>query len=314
MSQATVLFDAPGPRARARNRILSVVGALIFLGMLGWLGWFLWDRNQITGTQWAPIFGRGAWEFYLLPGLRATVVSAFFAVIISLVLGFVGAMARLSDLKAIRWPATALIEFFRAVPVLIMMIFASNFLLRYVGFVSSDNRPLVAVVIGLVCYNSAVIAEVIRNGVASLPAGQREAGFSIGLRPSQVRRLILVPQAMTAMLPTLVSQLVVILKDSALGFIILYPELLRAARSMGTQYSNTFVALLVAAIIFILINWCLTKVAEWLEGRLRRRGTGKGKGRGKGGRPEAPTAAPGAPGAGESAVGAGRATPGGGGL
>lgn len=277
MSQATVLFDAPGPKARRRNLIFSIIGALALASVLGWLGWFLWEQDQITGAKWEPIFGRGAWEFYLLPGLRATLVSAFFAVIISLVVGFIGAMCRLSDLKIIRWPATVLIEFFRAVPVLIMMIFASNFLLRYVGFVSSDARPLTAVVVGLVFYNSAVMAEVIRNGVASLPSGQREAGLATGLRPSQVRRLILVPQAMTAMLPTLVSQLVVILKDSALGFIILYPELLRAARSMGTNYANTFVALLTAAVLFILINWCLTKLAEYLEGRLRRRGRTAGK-------------------------------------
>lgn len=277
MSQASVLFDAPGPRARRRHRTISWIGALIALAVLGWLIYFLWGRNQITPEKWTPLLRGDAWTDYLLPGLRATLIAAFYSIIISFVFGLVGALARMSDLRVIRWPAAILIEFFRAVPVLIMMIFSLFALREMLPWVGSEYRPLVAVVIGLTLYNGAVIAEVIRNGVSSLPSGQREAGLSIGLRPSQVRRAILVPQALTAMLPTLVSQLVVILKDSALGYIILYPELLRGARNMGPAYGNIFVAFLVVATMFILINWCLTKSAEVLERRLRQRGRTAGK-------------------------------------
>lgn len=303
MSQASVLFDAPGPAARRRQFILSVVGAAAALGVLVWLCFYLWDKGQITPNRWEPLFGSEAWTDFLLPGLRATIVSAFFAIIIAFVLGLIGALARMSEIRLIRLPAAILIEFFRAVPVLIMMIFALNFLLRYTNL-PSGPRPLVAVVIGLVLYNGAVIAEVIRNGVSSLPSGQREAGLSVGLSPSQVRRIILVPQALTAMLPTLVSQLVVVLKDSALGYIILYPELLISARQMGGRFGNYFVALLVAAVLFILINYGVTRFAEWLEGRLKRRGHTAGK-IGSSELLNQSSAAPGAPSAAGLSAGAG---------
>lgn len=271
MSSSSVLFDVPGPKALRRHRIFSVVAALAILAATAYVVMVLWNQGQITAVRWAPMLTAEAWTQYVIPGVRATVVAAFFAIVIAFVLGLVAAMGRMAEALPLRWLATVYIEFFRAVPVLIMMIFALTFLTRYTPL-EAGSRPLVAVIIGLVLYNSAVIAEVIRSGVGSLPAGQREGGLSIGLMPAQVRRAILVPQALTSMLPTLVSQLVVILKDTALGYIILYPELLNAARQMGSRYGNMTVALLVGAVLFIAINWLVTTFAEWLEGRLRQRG------------------------------------------
>lgn len=271
MSSANVLFDAPGPRARRVHLIASVVGGLVIAAVLAWLVWTMWELDQITPRRWTPLLESEAWVHYLLPGIRATIMAAVFSITIAFGIAFVAAMCRMSDNAVLRWAATIFIEFFRAVPVLIMMIFALTFVTSYTP-VPVQQRPLVAVIIGLVFYNGAVMAEVIRNGVASLPAGQREAGLSIGLSPTQVRRMILVPQALTAMLPALVSQMVVVLKDSALGYIILYPELLNSARQMGTRFGNTTVAFLSAAVLFILINYALSVLAERLEKRLRRRG------------------------------------------
>lgn len=271
MSSASVLFDAPGPRARRIHLISSVVGGLVIAAVLAWFLWTLWGLNQITPERWEPIFGSEAWVYYLLPGIRATILAAVFSITIAFVIALVAAMCRMSDNRVLRWVSTIFIEFFRAVPVLIMMIFALTFVTSYTP-VPVQQRPLVAVVIGLVFYNGAVMAEVIRNGVASLPAGQREAGLSIGLNPTQVRRMILVPQALTAMLPALVSQMVVVLKDSALGYFILYPELLISARQMGSRFGNTTVAFFTAAVLFILINYLVTLMAERLEKRLRRSG------------------------------------------
>ncbi|MGD8150074.1 amino acid ABC transporter permease [Ornithinimicrobium sp. Y1694] len=271
MSSANVLFDAPGPRARRIHLIGSIIGAVIIAGVIAWMVWTLWNLNQITPQRWEPILGAEAWRFYLLPGIRATILAAIFSITIAFVIAFVAAMCRMAESPFLRWPATIFIEFFRAVPVLIMMIFALTFVTQYTP-VPTPQRPLVAVIIGLVFYNGAVMAEVIRNGVASLPSGQREAGLSIGLNPTQVRRMILVPQALTAMLPALVSQMVVALKDSALGYIILYPELLNSARQMGTRFGNTTVAFITAAVLFILINYAVTMLAEYLERRVRERG------------------------------------------
>lgn len=276
MSTQAILFDAPGPRTRQRHLLYTVLGSLFVFGVAAAVLWILWDKGQITPDKWAPIFTAGAWNQYFVPGIQATLAAALVAIIASFVFGLLLAMGRMSDLRVLRAVSVVVVEFFRAVPVLIMMLFVF-FMLVYSLQVRGGAAPFAGVVVGLICYNGAVIAEVIRNGVASLPSGQREAGLSIGLSPTQVRRMILVPQALTAMMPTLVSQVVVILKDTALGYIILYPELLNSVRQMGSRFGNMTVAFVAGAVAFIFLNWCITKLAEWLERRLQRRSRTAGR-------------------------------------
>ncbi|MCK0114130.1 amino acid ABC transporter permease [Ornithinimicrobium sp. F0845] len=277
MSDTTrVLFDAPGPKARMRYRIMAVIGALIILGVLYVVYGRLDEKGQLTAARWDWILTSNAWTNYLWPGIWDTLRAAAISIVLSMVLALALAMARMSDLAPLRWLAGIVVEFFRAVPVLIMMLFAFWFLVHRGWFPDSIN-PLIGVVFGLTMYNSAVLCEVIRNGVASLPAGQREAGLSIGLSPSQVRRSILIPQSLTAMLPTLVSQIIVITKDTALGYLILYPELVTRARQLGSAESATLPAYVVAAVLFILLNYGLSKVAEAVENRQRRRARSAGK-------------------------------------
>lgn len=271
MSDASrVLFDAPGPRARVRYRVLAVVGALIILGLLYLVYGRLDEKGQLTAARWDWILQSSSWTNYLLPGIWDTLRAAAISILLSMILALVLAMARMSDLVPLRWLASIFVEFFRAVPVLIMMLFMFWFLVHRGWFPDSIN-PLIGVVFGLTMYNSAVLCEVIRNGVASLPAGQREAGLSVGLSPAQVRRSILIPQSLTAMLPTLVSQVIVITKDTALGYLILYPELVTRARQLGSLESATLPAYVVAAVLFILLNYALSKLAEAVENRQRRR-------------------------------------------
>ncbi|NLE99202.1 MAG: amino acid ABC transporter permease [Propionibacterium sp.] len=270
MSDTQVLFDAPGPRTRRRHLAYAVIGALIVAAIGAWVLWLLWDAGQITPNRWAPVFTAEAWTQYFLPGIRQTVLAAVVSMALAFLFGFAMAMGRMSDFAVIRWICAVIVEFFRAVPVLIMMLFVF-FLLTYNSNITGFTLSFLGVVVGLTCYNGAVIAEVIRNGVSSLPAGQREAGLSVGLSPSQTRRLILVPQALTAMMPTLLSQLVVVLKDTALGYIILYPELLNRVRQMGGRFGNLTVAFAVGAILFILLNLLVTTIAQQLERRLQHR-------------------------------------------
>jgi glutamate transport system permease protein len=168
-------------------------------------------------------------------------------------------------------PAALVVEFFRAIPVLVLMIFGLALFAQYTD-VSTDDRPLYAVITGLVLYNASVLAEIVRAGILALPKGQSEAAMAIGLRKGQVMRVILLPQAVTAMLPAIVSQLVVIVKDTALGGAILtFPEMLSAASTMSAYYgANTIASFTVVAVIFIAINFALTSFASWLERRLRR--------------------------------------------
>ena len=277
MSDTTrVLFDAPGPKARVRYRIMAVVGALLILGVLYVIYGRLDEKSQLTAARWDWVLESSSWTNYLLPGIWDTLRAAAISIVLSMVLALLLAMARMSDVAPLRWLAGVIVEFFRAVPVLIMMLFMFWFLVHRGWFPDSLN-PMIGVVFGLTMYNSAVLCEVIRNGVASLPAGQREAGLSIGLSSAQVRRLILIPQSLTAMLPTLVSQVIVITKDTALGYLILYPELVTRARQLGSLESATLPAYVVAAVLFILLNYALSKVAEAVENRQRRRGRSAAK-------------------------------------
>ncbi|MFJ3288434.1 amino acid ABC transporter permease [Streptomyces sp. NPDC086669] len=267
---SSVLYDAPGPRAKRRNIVVSV----IFFALLALLVWFVWhtldEKDQLEWALWKPFVESEAWTTYLLPGLGNTLKAAALAMVIGLPLGAFFGIARLSDHRWIRLPAAWVVEFFRAIPVLLLMLFANEFYNRWTD-VSSEQRPLYAVVTGLVLYNASVLAEVVRAGILSLPKGQSEAAMAIGLRKSQTMRTILLPQAVTAMLPAIVSQLVVIVKDTALGGVMIgFTELLNSRATLAAFYANVIPSFVVVAIIFIVLNFALTSFASWLEKRLRR--------------------------------------------
>jgi glutamate transport system permease protein len=269
-AEATVLFDAPGPRAK---RVYAVVG-MISIGVLALLLYLVYrglsspENNQFTAAKWAVFLEAETWTAYLIPGILATLRAAALAVVLAAILGILLGMGRLSELRALRVVCGVFVEFFRAVPVLMMMLFFYYLGLYALG-ISGDNLSLFGVVAGLTFYNASVIAELIRSGVGSLPRGQREAGLAIGLSPTQTLMTILLPQAITLMLPSIISQLVVILKDSALGYIISYSELIRAGQNLSSNVGNLIPTLIVIAVLFILMNYGLTRVARLLEQRLQ---------------------------------------------
>ncbi|MYZ10782.1 ABC transporter permease subunit [Streptomyces sp. SID2999] len=273
---SSVLYDTPGPRARTRNVVLSVV----FFALLGLVLWWavmkLDDKGQLAWTLWKPFTTGEAWTTYLLPGLGNTLKAAALSMVIALPLGAIFGIARMSDHRWVRIPAGVVVEFFRAIPVLLLMLFAGEFYVRSTD-IPSDSRPLYAVITGLVLYNASVLAEVVRAGILSLPKGQTEAAYAIGLRKGQTMAGILLPQAVTAMLPAIVSQLVVIVKDTALGGVMLqFTDLLNARSTLAANYANVIQSFAVVAVLYIVLNFLLTSFASWLEGRLRRstRGTG----------------------------------------
>lgn len=249
---------------------MSVVTLIVFAAAVAAIIYGL--RAQLAPVNWLPFVEPATWTLYLIPGLLGTLQAAIFAVILAGILGVLLGAGRLSKQKWISIPAGVFVEFFRAVPVLIMMIFAWAVLL-FNGILSGYLLLLVSVVAGLTFYNASVIAELIRSGVHSLPKGQMEAGYAVGLTEGQTLRLIQLPQAIRAMLPSLVSQLVVVLKDTALGYMIAYAELLRAAQTLASVRGNLLASFIVAALIFIVINYALTTVAQWLERRMSRRTT-----------------------------------------
>jgi glutamate transport system permease protein len=234
------------------------------------------DKKQLEWALWEPFTTSQAWTTYLLPGLANTMKAAALSMVIALPLGAFLGISRMSDHRWVRVPAGAVVEFFRSIPVLLLMLFANELYVRSTD-ISSEDRPMFAVVTGLVLYNASVLAEVVRAGILALPKGQTEAAFAIGLRKGQTMTSILLPQAVTAMLPAIVSQLVVIVKDTALGGVMLgFTELLNARSTLAANYANVVPSFIVVALIFIVVNFILTSFASWLEARLRRskRGTG----------------------------------------
>jgi glutamate transport system permease protein len=260
--------------------MLAIIGGLVLAAVLVFVIVKLLDlpapdpairarNNQLAPEKWAPFLTGSAWVNYLLPGLLGTLVAAVVSVVLSLVFGMLLGLGRLVQVRWIRWVCGAFVEFFRSVPVLMMMLFAYHFGLRGLG-ITGAVLPFFGVVVGLTFYNSCVIAELVRSGVNSLPNGQKEAGLAIGLTPMATLSTILLPQAITAMLPSMLSQLVVILKDSALGYMISYGELLRSGINLSTAFANLIPTMLVLAAMYIVINALLTGAAARVQARLRR--------------------------------------------
>lgn len=271
MSNATVLYDAPGPGTRRRQRVYSLVFGVLVLALAGWVVWKLQAAGEFDPDFWADFFQGNIWTA-IGQGLVKTVEAAALSIVLAVALGLLLCLGRLSDRAWVRRPCWALVEFFRAVPVLLMMIFLLK--LTGGGSLSPDTRGFIAVVGGLTLYNGSVLAEVFRAGVNAVPRGQAEAAYAIGMRKVQVMQIVLIPQAVRFMLPAIVSQCVVALKDTSLGFIAAYTELSRQGRSIALFLHNNLMVYVVIALVYVAMNSIVSELAAWLERRTARRGTG----------------------------------------
>jgi His/Glu/Gln/Arg/opine family amino acid ABC transporter permease subunit len=268
MTTSTVLFDLPGPRAKRRHQIATVVVGLVVLLLIGLALWRLAANQQLDPARWAILFDvRSGVPQALGTALVNTLQVAAVGMVAATLLGALLAFGRLSDHAWVRVPVTAVVEFFRAVPLLILILFCLLYL-RVDAFG--------ALALGLTLYNMAVLAEIFRAGLLSVDRGQSEAAYALGMRKWQVMLLILMPQAVRRMLPVLIAQLVVLLKDSSLGFIVGYFELLRQARSLveffNFQFGGiyTFQLYVAAGLIYIIVNVLLSILGRYVEKRTRR--------------------------------------------
>jgi glutamate transport system permease protein len=267
----SVLYDAPGPVTRRRTLLSSGVAGAIVLAVIALVIFRLASQGQFSAERWGPLVNPfdpsflAVWRL-LGQALVATLVAAGLTLVFSLVIGTLFAVSRITANRYYRWLVVGVIEFLRGVPVVIAIFFAA----RVLPEVGLDLPILWYLVIGLTAYNSVIIAEIIRAGVASLPRGQAEAGYSLGLTRGQVLSSILLPQAFRVMLPALISQLVVIVKDTSLGFIISYEEFVRTANIIIQTLHNPIQTYAIVALIFIVINYGLGRLAEYVERRLSR--------------------------------------------
>ncbi|MGQ0625714.1 MAG: amino acid ABC transporter permease [Sporichthyaceae bacterium] len=288
---STVLYDAPGPRTRRRILIasaLTVAASAVFAAAIFAR---LADQGQFDGQKWRPILDPGHPQFgdlwrFLGGGLRATLNAAAAAMALSVFFGTLFAVLRLQaaglsttarpgrgraarigrrvGVGGYRWGVVATLELLRGIPVVIAVVYVSRVFPEF----GIDLPTMWYLVIGLTAYNSVVIGEIIRAGVAALPRGQTEAALAVGLTRAQTLRLVLLPQSLRIMAPALISQLVVVLKDTSLGFFIAYEELLRRGNIAIQTLQNPLQLFFVVGLIFISINYVLSRLAVFLERRV----------------------------------------------
>ncbi|MBT0773862.1 amino acid ABC transporter permease [Kineosporia sp. J2-2] len=245
------------------------------------------NQGQFDGERWSPLLSAADENFEAVwnligTGLKNTLIAACIAIILSLLIGTVVGTARVMAGRAGRVPLIGIIELLRGLPVIVLIYMAYQ-LLPDLGV---DYGPLPGddalwwLVTGLVAYNSVIFAEILRSGVASLPRGQREAGLVIGLTPLQTMRLIQLPQAFRTMLPAVISQMVVVLKDTSLAaFIGQYPELLNRGRTIQQNLDNPLQTYLLIGLIFISVNFALSQAAMYVERRISKRSASVGRAR-----------------------------------
>jgi len=267
--QSPVLFDALGPRGQLRNNALTLLATIAMLSV----AWFVYakfdEKGQWSGQLWRHFLSARTWTEFIVPGLAATLKAAALGAVFALLFGAAFGLARLSDHTWIQRPAAAVVEIFRAIPLLLLIFFIAYSSPALFG---SGDYTRFALVTGLTVYNGSVLADVLRAGVLAVAKGQSEAAYAIGLRKGGVMWLVLFPQAVTVMMPAIVSQLVVLVKDTALGYIIGHQDLLSygfqilPANYFGTRVSSA----IVVGLIYVGLNMTLSALANRLEQRHRR--------------------------------------------
>lgn len=259
----SVLFDVPGPRTRARHRAYTVAAVLVLVAIIAAVLFRMASTGQLAYAKWEPFVTPKYVIALLVDGLLQTLAMAGTAIVLAVVFGLVLGSGKMSDRAWLRWPSWIVIEFFRAVPVLLLMI--------YIFFTYGSGPGSIgsywSVVIALMLYNGSVLAEVFRAGIEAVPRGQGEAAYALGMRKPQVMSTVLMPQGVKIMLPSIISQCIVVLKDTSLGFVILAPGLTRVGKSMYLEFQNQLQTAIVLAAIYIAVNLVLTWVATWVQRR-----------------------------------------------
>lgn len=260
------LYDEPGPRTRRNIRIWSVVTTVALLGVIvGGLVQF-GSKGQLDADKWSPFLSWPIWQ-YLFVGLWGTIQAGSLVAVLGGVLGLLLALGRLSRLRVVRWLCTAYIETARTVPVL-LLIYLMLFGLPQLGL----NFPLIwKLVIPLTVANSAAFAEIIRAGILGLARGQREAALSLGMTEGQASRLVVLPQALRFATPSLITQLVSLIKDTSLGYIVAFTELLYRGQVLSAFNGLLIQTFLVVTLVYLVFNGILSTLAARLRTRPSKR-------------------------------------------
>ncbi|WP_344304858.1 amino acid ABC transporter permease [Nocardioides bigeumensis] len=258
----SLLFDVPGPRTRARHRIYSVAAWLLVAAIVAAAVWRMQTEGQLDYDKWEPLLTPEYIRVILVDGLLNTLRMAALAVLFALAFGIVFGIGKLSDHRWVRIPCWLVVEFFRAVPLLLLIIF-----IFYRFGIGDGIGAYWSVVIGLTLYNGSVLAEIFRAGVLAVPKGQSEAAYAIGMRKTQVMATVLLPQAVKIMIPAIISQCVVALKDTSLGYYIGAPGLTAIGKPIYVEFKNQVQMAIAIAALYIVANLVLSYLANLAQRR-----------------------------------------------
>ncbi|GAA1670173.1 amino acid ABC transporter permease [Glycomyces endophyticus] len=276
-NESTVLFDALGPKGKQRSMIASIISGAVILGVLALGALELAKDGFFEASRWVNPLDVLVVETTWIPAILDTLLAFALGSLVAIVLGVLIGFGRISRFTPTRAASSVYVQFFRSLP-LVLLIWISFTIDGHFGFTSDvlgwsgDARRLTFLVLGLGIYNGAILAEILRAGVAALPPGQAMAGYAVGLSHGQVQRLIVLPQVLRNMLPAVLAQLVILLKDTSLGYVITYPELLHSANIIGRDYGRSYLqALVIAALIYFVLAYALSKLVVYAERRLRKK-------------------------------------------
>lgn len=259
-----MLYEAPGPKARRRIRVVTAVSLLALALLLALMLRQFAVTGQFDARYWF-FFGKATTWRFLGKGLLTTLKAALTGALIAFALGFVLMRGKLRGNRGLRWVSTALIEFTRGVPTLLFIYF-------FFLVVPQTGWKLSAFwKITLPCAISAcgVVAEALRSGVNAVPRGQTEAALSLGLTRTRLFYKVVFPQAIRFVIPSLIAELVIVLKDTTFAYVVTCDDLMQNAKVLISNYDAMLSVYLVVAVIYILINYLLNRLSDRLAVRLR---------------------------------------------
>ena len=262
MNMRDALYEAPGPRARARMRVGTAVAAVAVAGLLAFVVYQFWATGQLDPRYWEFFTWGSTWSF-LFSGFLGTLKVALTAGAIALVLGLALMLGRTSGVRPLAALCRVVTDFFRGVPSLLLIYFFFLVVPQY--GIKLPSFWMLTLPVALAA--SGVLAEVFRAGVNAVPRGQVEAAEALGLSPWKAKTKIVLPQAIRYVIPSLVSQLVVVVKDTTVAYVVSYPDLLQNARVLITNYDALVSTYLVVAVIYILFNYAINRLSVWLSER-----------------------------------------------
>ncbi len=261
-SMRDALYEPPGPKTRKKMLVGTVVTLAAVLALAAWIVYRFWVTGQLSARYWELFSWRTTW-IYLGRGLLGTFEVALTSAAIAIVLGLALMLGRTGRFAWLRVVCAAITNFFRGVPSLLFIYFFF-FTMPSVGI---SMPPFWMMVLPISFAASGVLAEVFRAGMNAVPKGQAEAGLSIGLSPWKVKTKIVMPQAIRFVIPSLISQLVVVVKDTALAYVVSYPDLMQNAQVLRTNYDAMVSTFLVVGLIYIVINYLINKASVYVSRR-----------------------------------------------